>query len=158
MNFWHAPLKQIHQWPGKRLPRLEGEHFCPRGECTNAPTRCGRIHDIVGGPCRGADFSKGILLLDFWKTPHPAPPNVWWKGEIVSSCKQKLVSNIYRCASHFFFSNSICEKLKGCQNDGYVRVSGKTLSTYSPGSTGIAKLQKLQEQDNHWPKIISYSK
>ena len=157
MNFWHAPLKQIHQWPGKRLPRLEGEHFCPRGECTNAPTRCGRIHDIVGAARGGLDFSKGILLLDFWKTPH-LTPQCLMKRRFFFQAASRIWYPIFFDVLVVFFSNSICEKLKGCQNDGYVRVSGKTLSTYSPISTGIAKLQKLQEQDNHRRKIISYSK
>lgn len=34
----------------------------PRGDCTNAPTRCGRIRDIVG-VARGADFSNDVCWI-----------------------------------------------------------------------------------------------
>ena len=83
--------KKSDQRNGKRLGLEREQKFLPRGECADAPSRCGRIHDIVGGPQGGSRLTSA--------------------GD--QECDEN--DNFFQAATWLvIFLNSICEKLKGC--------------------------------------------
>ena len=103
MNFWHAPLKQIHRpVTGKRLFVGRGTTFAPEVNAPMRPQDAAEFMTLWGLPGGDWIFPKEFCCWIF-ERHRTSPPNVWWKGDFFSSCKQKLVSHIFRCASRFFF-------------------------------------------------------
>ena len=129
-----------------------------RGECSNAPTRCRRIRDIVGGGQGGQIFPT--IFPGYLKDTHPPPQcfmNKRWKFKAATRNWYPIFCDVL--VKFLFFRIPFVRNWRGAKMMRYVRVSGfrHSKDRFSQLHRNC-KAPKTPGAFYHWLKIISYSK